>query len=58
MEAMGFGDGGGSPEPIQGRSGRLWVPNKDSSKWSCHLYRIYATDGAKRVHAQEQRIKW
>ena len=53
---MGFG--GGSTEAIQGRSGRLWVPNKDSSKWSCHLFRIYATDGAMRVHAQEQRIKW
>lgn len=47
---MGFG--GGSTEAIQGRSGRLWVPNKDGSKWSSHMYRIYATDGAMRVHAQ------
>eukprot|EP00802_Teleaulax_amphioxeia_P020614 Tamp_20907.p1 GENE.Tamp_20907~~Tamp_20907.p1 ORF type:complete len:390 (+),score=54.34 Tamp_20907:47-1171(+) len=32
-----------APEHIQGRSGRLWVPNRDLSKWSSHVYRVYAT---------------
>lgn len=46
---MGFGGGADAMEPIQGRSGRLWVPNRDGSRWSSHVYRIYATDGGKEM---------